>query len=89
MQFLFGLGVWVGIGLATGFAVRVLYRAEATDGIVTLTFGAFGALIGGMLGTSPYIHHNPVPLRFGGLLGALLGSLVATFIYHYAARKAI
>jgi uncharacterized membrane protein YeaQ/YmgE (transglycosylase-associated protein family) len=89
MQFVFGLGVWLAIGLAAGLAMRVVYRAAETEGIVTLTLAVFGAFIGGMLGTSPYIHHNAVPLRFGGLLGAVLGSLLASFIYHYAARKAI
>jgi uncharacterized membrane protein YeaQ/YmgE (transglycosylase-associated protein family) len=89
MQFVFGLGVWLAIGIAAGLAMRIVYRAAATDGIVTLTLAVFGAFIGGMLGTSPYIHHNAVPLRFGGLLGAVLGSLMAAFIYHYAARKAI
>ena len=89
MEFVFGLGVWLVIGIAMGLAVRVLYRAAATDGTITIVLAIFGAFIGGMLGTSPYIHHNAVPLRFGGLLGAVLGSLLSAFIYHYAARKAI
>ena len=89
MQFVFGLGVWWAIGLATGFAMRVVYRAEATTGVLSLLFGGFGAFIGGMLGTSPYIHHDPVPLRFGGLTGAVLGAILFTFLYHFTARKAI
>jgi uncharacterized membrane protein YeaQ/YmgE (transglycosylase-associated protein family) len=87
--FMFGLLVWLVIGLAAGFSMRVLYRAAATVKVMTITFGVFGAFIGGMLGTSPYIHHNPVPLRLGSLLGAVLGSLFFTFLYHYTARKAI
>lgn len=87
--FFFGLVVWLVIGLAAGFAMRVLYSAAPTEKILTLTFGVFGAFIGGMLGTSPYIHHNPVPLRAGSLLGAVAGALFFTFLYHYMARKAI
>ncbi|MGH7469906.1 MAG: GlsB/YeaQ/YmgE family stress response membrane protein [Longimicrobiales bacterium] len=87
--FMFGLLVWLVIGLAAGLAMRVLYKASASEKVLTITFGLFGAFIGGMLGTSPYIHHDPMPLRVGGLLGAILGSLFFTFLYHYTARKAI
>jgi uncharacterized membrane protein YeaQ/YmgE (transglycosylase-associated protein family) len=52
-------------------------------------FGIFGAFIGGMLGTSPYIFHDPTPLRFGSLLGAFLGAVFFSFLYHFIARKAI
>jgi uncharacterized membrane protein YeaQ/YmgE (transglycosylase-associated protein family) len=87
--FMFGLLVWLVIGIAAGLAMRVIYSTLNTDKALTLTFGVFGAFIGGMLGTSPYIHHNPVPLRFGSLLGAILGSLFFTFLYHYTTRKAV
>ena len=87
--FMFGLLVWLVIGLAAGLAVRVLFHAPHTERLMTLVFGVFGAFIGGMLGTSPYIHHNPVPLRLGGLLGAILGGLFFTCVYHYVARKAV
>jgi uncharacterized membrane protein YeaQ/YmgE (transglycosylase-associated protein family) len=87
--FMFGLLVWLIIGLAAGLAMRVIYQAQASVKPLTITFGVFGAFIGGMLGTSPYIHHHPVPLRIGGLLGAVLGSLFFAFLYHYTARKAI
>jgi uncharacterized membrane protein YeaQ/YmgE (transglycosylase-associated protein family) len=87
--FFFGLVVWLIIGLAAGLAMRIVYRTAATERVLTLTFGIFGAFIGGMLGTSPYIHHNPVPLRPGGLLGAILGALFFTFLYHYTTRKAV
>lgn len=89
MTFLGGLAVWVVIGLAAGFLIKTAYRAPETTPLLTLVFGFFGALIGGMLGTSPYIHHDPTPLRFGGLLGATLGALFFSWLYHYTARKAI
>lgn len=88
MAFAGGFGVWLIIGLAAGFLMRS-YRAPATELVLTLTFGVFGAFIGGMLGTSPYIHHDPTPLRLGGLLGATLGALFFTFLYHFTARRAI
>ncbi len=71
MEFVAGFLVWIAFGLVAPFLVRTLYRAEGTTGFLTFAFGIFGAFIGGMLGTSPYIFHDPNPLRFGGLLGAL------------------
>jgi len=88
-MFAAGLALWLLIGIAAALTMRVVYKAAETATPVTFAFGIFGAFIGGMLGMSPYIHHNPVPLRFGGILGALLGAVFFTFLYHYTARKAI
>lgn len=89
MNFFAGLAIWLVIGLAAGFVIRMLYRTAATEPMLTVTFGVFGAFIGGMLGTSPYIHHDPSPWRLGGLLGAVTGALFFSFLYHYMTRKAI
>jgi uncharacterized membrane protein YeaQ/YmgE (transglycosylase-associated protein family) len=56
---------------------------------MTLIFGVCGAFIGGMLGTSAYVHHDPLPLRLGGLIGAALGALIFSWLYHLMARKAV
>lgn len=88
MEFIAGFALWVVFGLVAGFLVRMLYRAP-TEAWLTLVFGFFGAFIGGMLGTSPYVHHDPHPLRFGSLLGAAIGALAFATIYHIAARKAV
>lgn len=89
MEFITGFAVWVAIGLVAGFVVYLMYKGPETTQLVTLTFGIFGAFIGGMLGNSPYIHHDPNPLRFGGLLGAVLGATFFTFVYHFVAKKAV
>lgn len=89
MQFFGGLAVWLAIGIAGGFLVRTVYRAPATVFVMSIVLAVFGAFIGGMLGTSPYIHHDPTPLRFGGLLGAVLGALFFSWLYHFVARKGI
>ena len=89
MAFLTGFAVWLAIGLGAGFLMRNMYRADATVFTMTIVFGILGAFIGGMLGTSPYIHHDPLPLRLDVLLGATFGSLFFTCLYHFTARKAI
>jgi uncharacterized membrane protein YeaQ/YmgE (transglycosylase-associated protein family) len=89
MNFVIGFIVWAGVGLLAGFVIRATYRADKTVGALTLIFGLFGAFIGGMLGTSAYIFHDPSPLRVGGVLGAILGALFFTFVYHFIARKVV
>ena len=89
MNIIAGFAVWTAIGLASGFALRILYRVARTDTWLTLVFGFFGAFIGGMLGTSAYVHHAPEPLRVGGVIGALLGSLLFTWMYHFVSDKAV
>lgn len=87
MTFLTGFAVWIALGLAGGLLVRLLVRAPETAAWLSLVFALFGAFIGGMLGTSPYIHHDPNPLRLGSLLGAAIGAVAFAAIYHVAARK--
>lgn len=89
MTFAVGFLVWIAFGVVAGLIMGRAYRAAATVPLLTVVFGVFGAFIGGMLGTSPYIFHDPTPLRLGSLVGALLGSVFFTFIYHFIARKAI
>ena len=89
MTFIAGFAVWIAFSLIAGFVVRTFVRADATVPWLSFVFAFFGAFIGGMLGTSPYIHHDPNPLRIGALLGAALGAVGFTAIYHVAARKAV
>jgi uncharacterized membrane protein YeaQ/YmgE (transglycosylase-associated protein family) len=89
MTFIVGFLVWTAIGVVAGLIMPRAYKAAATEPLLTVVFGFFGAFIGGMLGTSPYIFHDPTPLRVGSLIGAVLGAIIFTFMYHFIARKAI
>jgi uncharacterized membrane protein YeaQ/YmgE (transglycosylase-associated protein family) len=89
MTFIIGFAVWLGIGLAGAFIIRAAYRGPDTTSILTMAFGIFGAIIGGMLGTSAHIFHDPNPLRVGGLIGAVSGAIFFTFIYNLIAKKAV
>jgi uncharacterized membrane protein YeaQ/YmgE (transglycosylase-associated protein family) len=89
MVFIAGFAVWIVFGLIGGFLVRVVIRAPGTQPWLSFIFAFFGAFIGGMLGSAPYVHHDPNPLRLGALLGAAIGATAFSAIYHVAARKAV
>lgn len=89
MTFIIGFLVWLALGVGLGLIMPRAYKAAATAPLLTIIFGIFGAFIGGMLGTSPYIFHDPTPLRIGSLIGAFAGATFFTFLYHFIARKAI
>lgn len=89
MTFATGIVLWIAIGIGAGLLFRTFYRGPTTTVFLALCFGAFGALVGGMLGVAGYVTHDPSPLRFGGLLGAVLGAVLFSFIYSAVARKFI
>ncbi|HUH12924.1 MAG TPA: GlsB/YeaQ/YmgE family stress response membrane protein [Longimicrobiales bacterium] len=88
-MFFAGLAIWVVIGVVGGLLVRLLFRTMGTYAALTLVFGVFGALIGGMLGSSAHVHHDPNPLRVGGLIGATTGALLFPWMYHFVQRKTV
>ncbi len=89
MPYVIGFVVWIVIGVVMAVLVRTMYAAAATARWLTVVFGIFGAFVGGMLAASGYVYHDPTPLRVGALVGAVLGSLLFTFLYHLVARKGI
>ncbi|MFW5952026.1 MAG: GlsB/YeaQ/YmgE family stress response membrane protein [Gemmatimonadota bacterium] len=89
MTFLTGFLIWLAVGVGAGMLLRATYRGPTTTAFLSVFFGVAGAFIGGMLGVAPYVTHAPTPLRFGALVGAVLGALLFPFIYHLVARKAL
>lgn len=89
MTFITGFLIWLALGVAAGLVLRAVYHGPTTTAFLSIFFGVAGAFIGGMLGVAPYVAHAPTPLRFGGLLGAVLGALLFPFVYHFVARKAL
>jgi uncharacterized membrane protein YeaQ/YmgE (transglycosylase-associated protein family) len=89
MHYILGFITWTVLGLVLGFIVRTVYKVQGTDLWLSLVFGFFGAFIGGMLGSSGYVHHDPNPFRFGGILGAALGASLFSFIYSFTTDKAV
>lgn len=89
MIFVTGFLIWLALGIGAGLLVRAVYRGPTTTAFLGMFFGVAGAFIGGMLGVAPYVTHDPTPLRFGAMVGAVLGALLFPFIYNIVARKAL
>jgi uncharacterized membrane protein YeaQ/YmgE (transglycosylase-associated protein family) len=87
MDFIVGFVVWAIIGAMGGVLARSAYRADHTVLGLAVAFGIFGAFIGGMLGTTFHVHHNAVPLRLGGVVGAISGGVFFPFVYQFMGRK--
>jgi len=90
MGFALGLLVWLGIAIA-GFVVfrAVMGRRPNTVPWIAFMLTLFGTFVGGMLGVSGFIYNDPHPLRFGGLIGAVLGAALFSSVYYWAARKMV
>lgn len=93
MQNWIGIGVWIVLGVTIAMAMKVMIkRPEETPGHGTIlaVLGAFGAVIGGMLGVGVFEIWNGVhALSLGGMGGAVVLSLVISTIYRWGIRGLI
>ncbi len=89
MGYITGFGVWIAFAIVAAFLIWTLFRGPGTKAVVTFVFAVLGTFIGGMLGVSGYVFHDPSPLRFGGLAGALIGAFFFPFVYHFVGKKAL
>ena len=87
-----GVGVWIVLGVLMGMAMKVVVKLpQETAGHATIlgTLGAFGAVIGGMLGVGLFHLYEPLALSVGGMAGAVLLSALVTWIYRVGTRGLI
>jgi len=80
------------MGAAIAFVMRmVIKRPEETPGHVPvlLVLGAFGAVIGGMLGVGIFEFDDPVAWSTGGMAGAATLAVLMSFIYRWGIRGLI
>ena len=87
-----GIGVWIVMGGFIALVVRSLVkRPEETPGHVPVlvVIGAFGAVIGGMLGVGIFEFNEPLALSAGGMAGAATFAVVMSFIYRWGIRGLI
>ncbi len=87
-----GIGVWIVMGALIALAMRAaIKRPEETPGHlpVLVVLGAFGAVIGGMLGVGLFEFDDPLALSAGGMAGAATFAVVMSFIYRWGIRGLI
>ncbi len=87
-----GVGVWIVMGAFIALVMRtVIKRPEETPGHVPVlvVIGAFGAVVGGMLGVGIFEFDDPLALSAGGMAGAATLAVVMSFIYRWGIRGLI
>ncbi len=70
---------------------KLVRRPEETTGHlpILLVLSSFGAIIGGMLGVGLVEFQNPIALSPGGMAGAIVFSILISFIYRWGIRGLI
>lgn len=83
---------WIVLGLLAGAIAKAIYPGRQGGGILsTMLLGIVGALIGGTLvnlletGTLTF---TAASLSFTGIIVAVLGAMIAIFLYYQFARRA-
>ena len=87
-----GVGVWIVMGAIIAFVMKIaIKRPEETPGHVPvlLVIGAFGAVIGGMLGVVIFEFDEPLAFSTGGMAGAATFAVFMSFIYRWGIRGLI
>jgi uncharacterized membrane protein YeaQ/YmgE (transglycosylase-associated protein family) len=87
-----GIGIWIVMGAVIGLVMKVLIkRPEETPGHTTVlvVIGAFGAVVGGMLGVGIFEFFEPLALSAGGMASAAVFAAFTTWIYRWGIRGLI
>lgn len=84
---------WIVLGLIAGAIAKALYPGYQSGGILgTLLLGIVGAFLGGSLYnllTTGTLALTSAGLSIGGIIVAVLGAMLALFIYYAANRRTI
>jgi len=92
MQNWIGIGIWIVVGVLIAMVMKALIkRPEESKGhtVVLATLGAFGALIGGMLGVGLGEFFDPRALSLGGTVGAVVFATFISWLYRWGIRTLI
>lgn len=84
---------WIVLGLIAGAIAKAIYPGHQGGGILgTMILGIIGAFVGGSLYTlltTGTLALSASGLSIGGILVAVLGAVVALFIYYSATRRSV
>ena len=82
---------WIVLGLIAGAIAKAIYPGHQGGGFLgTMLLGIIGAFIGGSLYsflTTGTLALTSAGLSIGGILVAVLGAIVALFIYYAATNR--
>ena len=82
---------WIILGLLAGAIAKAIYPGNQGGGILgTMILGIIGAFVGGSLYnllTTGTIAIASTGLSIGGVFLAVLGAIIALFIYYAATRR--
>ncbi len=82
---------WIVLGLLAGAIAKAIYPGYQSGGILgTMLLGIIGAFVGGTLYnllTTGTLAIGAAGLSVGGVVVAVLGAIVALFIYYAATRR--
>jgi hypothetical protein len=87
-----GIGIWIVLGAVIGLAMRAVgkgVRAQPGHTVLLAVFGAFGAVIGGMLGVGIFEFETTAALSVGGMAGAIFLSALLTWLYRWSIRTLV
>jgi hypothetical protein len=87
-----GIGIWIVMGGVIGLLMKVLVKLpDETPGhtAVLATLGAFGAVIGGMLGVGIFHFFDPVALSIGGMASAAVFAAFMAWVYRWGVKGLI
>jgi uncharacterized membrane protein YeaQ/YmgE (transglycosylase-associated protein family) len=83
-----GIIVWLVIGLLAGFIARALVPGRDSMGVGgTLLLGLVGSLIGGFLGN--LLFQGDLDIEAAGIIGSIIGAVIALFAYRSAGARKI
>jgi hypothetical protein len=85
-----GIGIWIVLGALVGLAMKMVVKLpqeQKGHALLLAIFGAFGAVIGGMLGVGIFHFLDPRALSLGGMGGALFLAALLTWTYRIGIRK--
>ncbi len=82
---------WIVLGLIAGAIAKAIYPGSQGGGILgTMLLGIVGAFVGGVLFTfltTGTLALTSAGLSLGGIVVAVLGAIVALFIYYAVTRR--
>ncbi|HEY9738751.1 MAG TPA: GlsB/YeaQ/YmgE family stress response membrane protein [Trichocoleus sp.] len=83
---------WIVLGLLAGAIAKAIYPGHQSGGILgTLILGIIGAFIGGSLYTlftTGTLAVTAAGLSIGGVVVAVIGAIIALWLYYAFARRA-